>query len=119
MNIPVRVRIFRTGTLVRPRDTPFPKEHVKMEEASRPLKLDDRFAVNVSDSMELRNALRAGLVEAQGRESDKIPIFVSWPEWLEDGIVCIYARDLHELLRSAVRDTAEALTSAMEPERER
>ena len=89
-----------------------------MAELPRPLKLDDRFAVNVSDNMELRNILRAGLVEAQGRESEKIPIFVSWPEWLEDGIVCIYARDLHELLRTAVRDAAEALTAAIEPDSE-
>jgi len=36
----------------------------------------------------------SGLVESQGRNSDKIPIFVSWPSWLEDGIVCIYAADL-------------------------
>ncbi len=87
-----------------------------MAESPRPLELDDRFAVNVSESMELRNSLRAGLVEAQGRESEKIPIFVSWPDWLEDGIVCIYARDLHELLRTTVRDTAEALTAAVETE---
>ena len=87
-----------------------------MNESSRPLRLDDRFAVKVSENMELRNLLRAGLVEAQSRESDKVPLFVSWPEWLEDGIVCLYARDLHELLRTTVRDTAQALAASMEEE---
>ncbi len=76
-----------------------------------PFPTDDRFAVKVTDSMELRNILRVGLVEAQGRDTDKIPLFVSWPEWLEDGIVCLYARDLHQLLREAVQDTARTLGS--------
>jgi len=73
---------------------------------------DDRFSVKVSDNMEIRNALRAGLVEAQGKNADKIPLFVSWPEWLEDGIVCLYARDLRQLLREVVRETAETLGDA-------
>jgi hypothetical protein len=75
---------------------------------------DDRFAVKVSDSMEVRNMLRTGLVEAQGRDSDKIPLFVSWPDWLDDGIVCLYARDLRQLLRETVRDTAGTLGKFIE-----
>lgn len=75
---------------------------------------DDRFAVNVSESMEIRNILRAGLVEAQGRDTDKIPLFVSWPEWLEDGIVCLYARDLRQLLLETVRETAGNLGKIIE-----
>ncbi|MCE5252149.1 hypothetical protein LLG96_18260 [bacterium] len=67
---------------------------------------NDMFTITVSENMEIRNILRSGLVEAQGHEPDKIPLFVSWPSWLEDGIVCIYASDLHELLGRAVRDTA-------------
>jgi len=64
------------------------------------------FSIKISDSMEIRNSLRSGLFEAQGKDSNKIPLFVSWPSWLEDGIVCIYAKDLHALLTKAVRDTA-------------
>jgi hypothetical protein len=84
-----------------------------MDETNSLLPLDSRFAVKISESMDLRNQLRSGLVEAQGRDADRIPLFVSWPEWLEDGIVCLYDRDLHELLRSAVRDTAGALSDAV------
>jgi hypothetical protein len=84
-----------------------------MDEQS-PFLTDDRFAVKVTDNMELRNALRAGLVDAQGKDADKIPLFVSWPEWLADGIVCIYARDLHQLLRDAVNDTARELRKTLE-----
>jgi len=85
-----------------------------MNESSGPIPTDDRFAVKISESMELRNQLRSGLVEAQGREPEKIPLFVSWPEWLDDGIVCLYARDLHELLRNTVRETAGALAPFIE-----
>lgn len=74
-----------------------------------PFPTDDRFAVSVSDNMEIRNLLRAGLVEAQGKNAEKIPLFVSWPEWLEDGIVCLYAGDLHQLLRETVQETAQSL----------
>jgi hypothetical protein len=79
-----------------------------------PFPTDDRFAVKVTDNMELRNALRAGLVEAQGKDADKIPLFVSWPEWLADGIDCLYASDLHQLLRDAVNDTAREFGKALE-----
>jgi hypothetical protein len=85
-----------------------------MNETPSPIPLDDRFAVKISESMELRNLLRSGLVEAQGREPEKIPLFVSWPEWLKDGIVCMYSRDLHELLLRTVRETAQALAGFIE-----
>lgn len=72
------------------------------------------FAIKVSEEMGLRNQLRAGLVEAQGKDDSRIPMFVSWPPWLEDGIVCLFARDLHALIRKLVRDTAETITSAVD-----
>ena len=81
-----------------------------------PIPSDDSFAVKISESMELRNILRAALVEAQGRETDKISLLVSWPEWLEDGIVCFYARDLHQLLRNTIRETATVLGKVVESE---
>lgn len=87
-----------------------------MNEQTVPIPLDDRFTVKISESMEIRNLLRSGLVEAQGREPDKIPLFVSWPEWLDDGIVCMYARDLHGLFRSAVEETARELAGFIERE---
>jgi len=89
-----------------------------MDEQYPPIPLDERFAVKISESMELRNQLRSGLVDAQGRKPDKIPLFVSWPEWLEDGIVCLYARDLHELLRNTARETAQALFEYIDREEE-
>jgi len=76
------------------------------ETASSNLPGDDTFAIKITESMEIRNALRRGLFEAQGKESDKIPLYVSWPSWLEDGIVCLYASDLNNLLLKAVRDSA-------------
>ena len=75
---------------------------------------DDRFAVKVTDNMDVRNILRTGLVEALGRDSDKIPLYVCWPDWLEDGIVCLYARDLRQLLQETVRDTAGTLGKLIE-----
>jgi len=80
-------------------------------EESKKIPEDEMFTIQVSESMELRNRLRAGLVEAQGKDTDKIPMFVSWPEWLEDGIVCLYARDFQYVLRRAIHDTAKALCS--------
>lgn len=75
---------------------------------------DGMFAIKVSEEMGLRNLLRAGLVEAQGKDDSRIPMFVSWPPWLEDGIVCLFARDLHALIRKIVRDTAVTITSAVD-----
>ena len=89
-----------------------------MDEQTGSIPLDDRFTVKISESMKIRNLLRSGLVEAQGREPDKIPLFVSWPEWLDDGIVCMYARDLHGLFRSAVEETARELAGFIEREEE-
>jgi hypothetical protein len=91
-----------------------PNTTVPDKETPLAIPTDDRFAVNVSESMEIRNILRAGLVEAQGRDSEKIPLFVSWPNWLEDGIVCLYARDLRQLLLETVRDTAGKLGKIIE-----
>ena len=71
---------------------------------------DSLFSIKISDSMEIRNTLRSGLFEAQGKDSNKIPLFVSWPSWLEDGIVCIYANDLRALLTKTVRDTASSFS---------
>ena len=82
-----------------------------MNDASRNIPEDDIFTIHISNNMELRNLLRSGLVEAQGKDTDKIPLFVSWPEWLEDGIVCIYARDLNAALCKAVSDTALSIGS--------
>ena len=72
------------------------------------------FSLKISESMELRNTLRSGLFEAQGKNSDKIPLFVSWPPWLEDGIVCMYAKDLHTLLSSTIQDTASSFSRLIE-----
>ncbi len=67
---------------------------------------DELFALAISENMELRNFLRSGLVEAQGRGADKIPLFVSWPRWLEDGIICMYAKDFRHIMSSIVTETA-------------
>ena len=74
-----------------------------MEDAQK-IPEDDIFSIHISESMELRNQLRAGLVEAQGKDTVKIPMFVSWPEWLNDGIICMYVSDFQGVLRDAVHD---------------
>lgn len=84
------------------------------EEASSEITSDGIFAIKVSEDMKLRNALRSGLVEAQGRDTDKIPMYVSWPHWLEDGIVCLFAKDFHQVLHNAVQDTAITLGKTFE-----
>ena len=81
-----------------------------------PFKLPDGglFSIKISESMEIRNILRSGLFDAQGKNSDTIPLFVSWPSWLEDGIVCMYAKDLHSFLRKTIRDTASSFSRLIE-----
>ena len=74
-------------------------------EDSQKIPEDDIFSIHISEIMELRNQLRSGLVEAQGKDTGKIPMFVSWPEWLDDGIICMYVSDFQSVLRNAVRDT--------------
>lgn len=75
---------------------------------------DDIFTIHVSNTMEIRNRLRAGLVKAQGKDTNKIPMFVSWPEWLEDGIVCLYARDFYKVLQNTVHEMALSLAGIIE-----
>ena len=75
---------------------------------------DTMFTNHISNSMELRNRLRSGLVEAQGKDTQKIPLFVSWPEWLEDVIVCLYARDFYKVLQNTVHEMALSLAGIIE-----
>lgn len=77
---------------------------------------DGIFSIKVNEDMALRNALRRGLVEAQGKNTDKMPMLVSWPHWLEDGIVCMFAKDFHHILHQAVRETAQRLGDLFEIE---
>ena len=87
---------------------------IKQQNTSKKTPKDDNFTYNISNSMKLRNMLRSGLVEAQGRETEKIPLLVSWPEWLEDGIVCLYVRDFHRILKKAVGETAMSFVKFIE-----
>ena len=89
----------------------------KISEDTSPETLSDGiFTIKISENMALRNALRSGLVEAQGRDTDKIPMYVSWPHWLEDGIVCLFSRDLHHLLNKTVQDAVSSFEKAFEIE---
>lgn len=72
---------------------------------------DPMFVIQVSENMELRNSLRSGLVQAQNRDNGKIPLFVSWPQWLDDGIVCMYARDFRNVMMTAIREAALSLNA--------
>ena len=67
---------------------------------------NDLLAINITESMNLRNQLRTGLLKAQQQDTGKIPVLVSWPPWLEDGIVCMFAGDFMEIIHRAVRETA-------------
>ena len=69
------------------------------------------FSITVSEDMELRNQLRSGLIEAQDLDSSKMPLYVSWPSWLKDGVVCMYVSDLHTLLKKTVRDAVAAVAT--------
>lgn len=70
---------------------------------------DSQFSIKISEDMVLRNLLRTGLVEAQGKDGDLIPLYVSWPHWLEDGIVCMYVKDFHKVIYDAVKEMAMVL----------
>jgi len=74
---------------------------------------DDTFAIHVSKNMEIRNALRSGILEASRQDSGKIPLFVSWPEWLDDGIICMYAKDFREFVRNCTKEATEELGTAV------
>ena len=94
--------------------THYPARKILMKEKNN-IKLPDtkQFSVKISENMETRNNLRSGLLDAQKNDSAKVPLFVSWPSWLEDGIVCMYAQDLHELLQKSVRNTASMVGKQM------
>ena len=77
---------------------------------------DNVFTIKVSEEMTLRNTLRSGLVDAQGKDTDKIPLYVSWPNWLEDGIVCLFAKDFHTVLQKAVKDAVMSLNDILKVE---
>ncbi len=79
------------------------------KDSSMGISTDGIFSIKVSEEMGLRNTLRAGLVEAQGKNTDKIPMYISWPHWLDDGIVCLFAKDFYQILNKAIEDTAIAL----------
>jgi len=84
-----------------------------MDNETKDVFKDDTFAIHVSKNMEIRNALRSGILEASRQDNGKIPLFVSWPEWLDDGIVCMYAKDFREFLSSCTKKTAEELGTAV------
>ena len=86
------------------------------EDAFHEITSDGIFTIKISEDMKLRNTLRSGLVEAQGKDTDKIPMYVSWPHWLEDGIVCLFARDFQQVLHKVVQDTAITLGKTFEVE---
>ncbi len=67
---------------------------------------DAPFTIHLSEDMETRNLLRAGLVKAQQLDAGKVPVFVSWPSWLEDGIICMFAKDFAAVVERAVQETA-------------
>ena len=74
--------------------------------ADAPIQNDnDLITIHISDSMKLRNQLRSGLLEAQRQDTGKMPVLVSWPPWLEDGIVCMFAGDFMEIIHRAIRET--------------
>ena len=75
--------------------------------ADAPIQNDnDLITIHISDSMKLRNQLRSGLLEAQRQDTGKMPVLVSWPPWLEDGIVCMFAGDFLEIIHRAIRETS-------------
>jgi hypothetical protein len=98
----------------------FPKSQQKPENSHAdavPDILDDGiFSIKISEDMTIRNTLRSGLFDAQGHDTNKIPLFVSWPHWLDDGIVCLFAEDLHHLLHETIKKTALSIGKVFEME---
>lgn len=89
-------------------------ESVKSDTDFTEISTDGIFSIKVSEDMRIRNILRNGLVEAQGKNGEKIPMFVSWPHWLDDGIVCLFARDLHAVLADTVHNTVLTINKDLE-----
>ena len=96
--------------------TPPPNSQSTPKEEPSGIFSDGIFTIKISEDMALRNALRTGLVEAQGRNTDRIPMFVSWPSWLGDGIVFFFAKDFHHVLHKAVHDAAVTFGNEFEVE---
>jgi hypothetical protein len=98
---------------------PNPPDHLDPESSPRPspdesrafseTMQDGHFSLKISEEMALRNLLRSGLVEAQGKDGEHIPLFISWPHWLEDGIVCMYVKDFQRIIDDAVKQMAMVL----------
>ena len=97
----------KPDTSANPAESPSPAENGRDDTKSFPDRITDgQFSIKITEDMTLRNLLRSGLVEAQGKEQNLIPLYVSWPHWLKDGIICMYASDFQRVLDDAIKDMA-------------
>ena len=92
----------------------YAENSIKSDSDFSEISTDGIFSIKVTEDMGIRNILRSGLVEAQGKDGDKVPMFVSWPHWLDDGIVCLFARDLHSILADTVRNIVITINKDLE-----
>ncbi len=67
----------------------------------------------VNENMALRKLLRDGLIRAAEKDSKKIPMLYCRPRWLEEGIICLWAKDLNKYLNSKSKEISGELIDAL------
>ena len=71
------------------------------------------FSIDVNENMALRKLLRDGLIRAAEKDSRKIPMLYCRPRWLEEGIICLWAKDLNNYLNSQSKEMSGELIDAL------
>lgn len=72
------------------------------------------FAIELNEDITLRRILREGLKSAAEKNKEKIPLLYCRPLWMEEGIVCLWARDLNRFLAEKGENLFEELMSAFD-----
>ena len=72
------------------------------------------FSIEVNDDLPLRKILKSGLQRAADKNKEKIPMFYCRPLWMEEGIVCLWARDLNRFLAEKCEELSEQFMGALD-----
>ena len=70
------------------------------------------FSIDVNENTALRKLIRDGLLRAAEKDSQKIPMIYCRPRWLDEGIICLWAKDLNKYLKRQCKEMSGELIDA-------
>ena len=74
------------------------KEHAKNKKDRIEPPDNPDFSIELTEDIPLRKILKEGLKQASDKNKEKMPMLYCRPMWMEEGIVCLWARDLNRFL---------------------